>query len=114
MSQHTFQSHHYSVLCGWDAPLQGFFLVIEDSITGTLIYSNLNTTPSHPKSFDPFLTILNQYQITVHEQLLKALHEDQSNNIGNHVVDWGTFDHLNPKPTPSNNHLKRESNGNHS
>ncbi|TCT60419.1 hypothetical protein EDB44_11240 [Vibrio crassostreae] len=31
MSQHSFNARGYHVLCGWDRPLQGFFLVIEKS-----------------------------------------------------------------------------------
>ena len=43
MSQHTFHDRGYHVLCGWDRPLQGFFLVIEKS--DELQYSNLFEVP---------------------------------------------------------------------
>ncbi|EDL52179.1 hypothetical protein VSAK1_26505 [Vibrio mediterranei AK1] len=94
MSQHTFQSKHYSILCGWDAPLQGFFLVIEDDAQDEPIYSNLNERNPHPKTFEPFLSVLENFNVCIHSELLEALDNDKKRNVGNEMVDWGTFDHL--------------------
>ncbi len=32
MTQHVFSSNGYDVMCGWDRPFQGFFLLIEKKI----------------------------------------------------------------------------------
>ncbi|CAK2159495.1 hypothetical protein [Vibrio crassostreae] len=86
MSQHSFHARGYHVLCGWDRPLQGFFLVIEKS--DELQYSNLFEDDPHPKSFDVFLIVLARFGIPVPEQILTALDEDKAANAGNLYHRW--------------------------
>lgn len=79
MSQHRFNGGKYSVLCGWDKPLQGFFLVIEEN--DELQYSNLNEYESHPKSFDAFLIVLARFGIDMSDELLHQLNQDKANDL---------------------------------
>ena len=79
MSQHIFNGGIYSIFCGWDKPLQGFFLVIEEN--NELRYSNLNEYESHPKSFDPFLIVLARFGIDISDELLCKLYQDKANNL---------------------------------
>lgn len=80
MSQHRFTSGKYSVLCGWDKPLQGFFLVIESS-DEELQYSNLYEPEPHPPSFDHFLIVLARFGIEISDGLLRQLHKDKADNV---------------------------------
>ncbi len=89
MSQHTFEHGHYSVLCGFDRPMQGFFLVIEDDRNDEdVAYSNLYEKVSHPTSFDPFVAVLHRFGIPIPDGLLVALDEDQKANKGNSIKSW--------------------------
>ncbi|PMM26314.1 hypothetical protein BCT58_08190 [Vibrio lentus] len=66
------------MLCGWDRPLQGFFLVIEKS--DELQYSNLFENDPHPKSFDVFLIVLARFGIPMPQRILTALYENKVAN----------------------------------
>lgn len=79
MSQHRFNGGKYSVLCGWDKPLQGFFLVIEEN--EELQYSNLYEAEPHPKSFDNFLIVLARFGIDMSDELLHQLNQDKANDL---------------------------------
>lgn len=76
MSQHRFSGGKYSVLCGWDKPLQGFFLVIKED--DEVQYSNLYEAESHPKSFDVFLIVLARFGIDISDKLLDQLYQDKA------------------------------------
>ncbi|WP_045422844.1 hypothetical protein [Vibrio jasicida] len=90
MSQHVFQAQRYRVLCGWDRPLQGFFLVIEHPLFDEPCYSNLYETTPHPPTFEPFLTVLSRHGITPPDGLLDTLAKDKANNAGNSLTEWKT------------------------
>lgn len=88
MSQHVFSHNQYSVLCGWDRPLQGYFLVIlvEDNLQP--VFNNLDAEIPNPKTFDSFLTVLNDFKIPLPVGLMDALLLDAANNIGNSIRQW--------------------------
>lgn len=89
MSQHTFQHGHYSILCGFDRPLQGFFLVIDDDQNSDdVAYSNLYEKVSHPDTFAPFIEVLNRFSIPIPDGLLIELEKDQEANRGNVFTTW--------------------------
>ncbi len=98
MSQHIFTTESYEILCGWDRPLQGFFLVVEkvteDGKEPTdedeYVYSNLDEPfyLAHPKQFDHFVKILNRLSIDIPSGLIQALEADKINNTGNDVTRW--------------------------
>ena len=92
MSQHRFQSqtNHLHVLCGWDRPLQGFFLVIDRDGTfeSTPIYSNLYEDNPHPQNFDGFAVVLARFGIDMPSGLLEALESDKTHNAGNSINIW--------------------------
>lgn len=89
MSQHSFSHGQYEILCGWDRPLQGFFLVIEDvNSREDVAYSNLYEKVSHPNTFKPFLDVLKRFSIPMPDGLLVALEQDKAENKGNSITSW--------------------------
>ena len=88
MSQHLFKVSSQQVLCGWDRPLQGYFLVIEHDDHDSPVYSNLYEANPHPDSFDEFLVVLARFGLNVPDGLIEALMQDKINNVGNHVTQW--------------------------
>lgn len=103
MSQHRFSTSQYDVLCGWDRPLQCFFLVIdhhfdlddddldEYDFDDEFVYSNLlDQNINEPlDTFDYFASILiDRFEIEIPHGLIDALDEDKSNNAGNAVRYW--------------------------
>ncbi len=88
MSQHTFIHADLKILCGWDRPLQGYFLVIEKDGFDEPYYSNLYEDNPHPSSFDVFLIALSRFGIDLPEGLIEALEQDKSENIGNALTAW--------------------------
>lgn len=67
MSQHIFNCESnrgkVSVLCGWDNPLQWFFLVIDQGNTDEPLYSNLNEPDPRTLTLDHFQTVLDSFDI---------------------------------------------------
>lgn len=96
MTQHVFTTDKHSVLCGFDRPLQGFFLVIENLDETEVIYSNLDETDIelvHPRTFDHFKNVMSLHGIPVPYGLLDELYDDLAANRGNKIVDWGLVNH---------------------
>lgn len=106
MTQHTFVSttkdgREVEVMAGWDRPLQGFFMVIEDTNEDSdegYIFSNFSVTPCHPKTFDVFETVLREQGIAFPNGLLDELNVDKELNLGNKSKDWGRVGGLLDKP----------------
>ena len=71
---------------GWDRPLQGFFMVIEKESKDEPLWSNLDQDESHPKTLEPFMQVLNQYGISLPEEMLNSVKQDGEDNIGNKSV----------------------------
>jgi len=88
MSQHTFKHSNLNVLCGWDRPLQGYFLVISDDNLDEPCYSNLYEKIPHPKLFDDFLLVLARFKLPLPLGLIEALEEDKINDTGNKLTEW--------------------------
>ena len=117
MSQHTvtvkYNEKNVEVLMGWDAPLQRYFMVIEEPFDDTPfdenadvefddedfdgidqpIYSNLNDeklveNPSLSKSITYFANKLKEFNIIVPQEMIEAVVEDGINNVGNKDVTY--------------------------
>lgn len=95
MSQHIFKAvlngEKIEVLAGWDRPLQGFFLVIErigpaDRPIGPYLFSNLDMGEPHPKSFDYFRNVLDEFGIRVPQEMVDEIVRDGAVNKGNKRV----------------------------
>lgn len=88
MSQHIFDCESnrgtVSVLCGWDNPLQWFFLVIDQDNADEPLYSNLNEPDPHALTLDHFQTVLDSFDIKnidlkpVSSGLYEKLHQDKA------------------------------------
>ena len=99
MSQHIFISKTkdnktVEVFTGWDRPLQGFFLVVEDVDDGgdQPFFSNLDPeccSVSHPKVYEEFEAFLESMGICLPPGLMDELLEDQRLNVGNKQRTWG-------------------------
>jgi hypothetical protein len=95
MSQHVFNAmlngEKIEVLAGWDRPLQGFFLVIQridpgDRPIGPYLFSNLDMGEPHPKSFDHFRNVLDEFGIRVPQEMVDEIIRDGAVNKGNKRV----------------------------
>lgn len=95
MSRHTLETvadggKPVRVLCGWDRPLQGYFLVVESldeqDRSDSYLFDNLMLEHSHPKSFDGFYSTLRNMGIQVPEYLLVELYFDKEGNVGDKEV----------------------------
>ena len=95
MSQHVFKTmlngQKIEILAGWDRPLHGYFLVIEkiglrDRTAGPYLFSNLDMEESHPKSFDYFRNVLDEFGIMVPLEMIDEIIRDGSANKGNKRV----------------------------
>ena len=96
MSQHIFHTtciissipEDVIVLMGWDRPLQGYFLVIDkgNSIFDEPVWSNLDHEPSHPKTLEIFLMVLNDLKIYIPRQMIEEILQDSFENVGNKYV----------------------------
>ena len=91
--------HHYKTECkgeavrvvaGWDRTCRGFFMHIEhdDSEDEEPIYCNIYDGAGFPKSFDPFVDRLEQYDIELPKQMVLAIVDDKACNRGNAVTHW--------------------------
>lgn len=97
MSQHTFTATTHNgrdveVLTGWDRPLQGFFLVVQEvgARDDRYVFSNLDLPvwESHPRDFDGFMRVLADLGIKVPQGLLEELLLDAALNVGNKCKAW--------------------------
>lgn len=93
MSQYHYMLVHEGknteVLMGWDRPLQGFFLVIDQGDDEPL-WSNLYQKESHPKTLEPFIKELHSRGIELPRAMVAEMEQDRLDNMGNKcVVYWG-------------------------
>lgn len=93
MSQYHYMLIHErkktEVLMGWDRPLQGFFLVIDQGDDEPL-WSNLYQEESHPKTLEPFIKELHSRGIKLPQAMVAEMEQDRLDNTGNKcVVYWG-------------------------
>ncbi len=96
MSRHTFasqiQGRPVRVICGWDTPMQGYFMQAQYTDTldpeAAMIYSNLFQPEPHPPSFTPFLVALAHLGIDPPDGLVVALMEDKARNNQQLHRDW--------------------------
>ena len=100
MSQHIFYTMHENeqtkIMMGWDRPLQGFFMVIEkDSDIDRPFWSNLFQKPSHQKTLDGYLSLLDKFKIQIPQKMIDEILADGKNNEGNkeikHSIDGGAY-----------------------
>lgn len=94
MSQHfysaNYQGKQIMVLCGWDRPMQQYFLVIEyeeltDDITDedAYIYSNLFDDSSMHQELVYFQQKLDAFGINLPKSMMDQVREDRLNNVDN-------------------------------
>ena len=97
MSQHIFQTKvgesPVSILMGYDRPLRGFFLVIEemDCEDDTYVYDNLSDPElveygGLPPTLEVFDAKLKELGIAIPERMRSEILADQAGNVGNRVV----------------------------
>ncbi|WP_348700916.1 hypothetical protein [uncultured Limnobacter sp.] len=92
MSRHFFKTLYQgkpaTVLLGYDQPLNGFFMVIEeDGQEGDeYIYSNLFDEVSHPSTLEPYRERLNELGIFVPTEMLMEVETDGAARMGNKNV----------------------------
>lgn len=94
MSQHTFKQKStidgdtYSVMMGWDKPMQGFYCVM--FVLPELdepIYSNLYD--SHPnQTLWYYEKLVMEYGLTIPEGMLLEIVQDERDNVVNKVKHW--------------------------
>ena len=94
MSQHfystNFQGKQIMVLCGWDKPMQQYFLVIEyEELTDDIsdedayIYSNLFDESAMQQELIYFQQKLDAFGIMLPKSMMDQVREDRLNNVGN-------------------------------
>lgn len=93
MSRHTFhgtyQNEAVTVVIGWDPPLRGFFMNIDNGRhdeNGMPLYTSLadaQTAFGHTQSLDHYLQVLKTFGIELPEEMVAALEQDRVNNAGN-------------------------------
>lgn len=99
MSQHIYNTTRkgskVQVLMGWDRPLGGFFLVVEDLQTDDdcYLYSNLEDPTlvycnGLPRNIAYFQVKLVELGLHVPDQMIQEIINDQKNNVGNRVVHY--------------------------
>jgi hypothetical protein len=100
MSQHFFNTTHkgeaITVMMGWDKPLQGFFMVIEDKASkeDDFIYSNLEDPElaqagGLAQTIEPFVNKLDELGIEVPVEMLEGVEIDGIFNVGNKQAHYG-------------------------
>lgn len=101
MSQHGFETIHAGertdITLGWDASLQGFFMVIEKpSDEDVPFWCNLiDAEVSHPKTLQPFLKVLDVLGITLPPEMIEEVTREGIENVGNkqvmHSIENGVY-----------------------
>lgn len=93
MSQRTISYNDLEAFCGWDRPLQRFFLVIErqgatdDDPNNGYIFNNL-ARPNPGMTLTEIKAELDKALIPVPPTLFKDLEEDEKLNRGNHGASY--------------------------
>lgn len=87
MSQRWYTNDQYTVLVGFDRPLQGYFAVVwrrhQNPDTGAPVWSNLEESVSHPPTPEPWLHVLRKrFGITLPKDLLAELEKDGVREFG--------------------------------
>jgi hypothetical protein len=111
MTQHYYPTEHQgkpaTIMMGWDRPLQGFFMVIEDSQNrGEYIYSNLDDPEliqfgGLPPCLDHFLAKLQALGLSVPDVMLNAIELDAALNEGNRRAEYNRDGSVKPQQNKS-------------
>jgi hypothetical protein len=97
MSQHIFSTEYkgrsVSILMGWDRPLQGYFMVIEETDREGYLYTNLDdpavsSNYGLPKSLDHFMRKLEEFALSIPERMAQEIKADALSNVGNRYVTY--------------------------
>lgn len=101
MSQHVFATVHQGerteVTLGWDASLQGFFMVIEkpSDIDAPFWCNLIDAEVTHPKTLEPFLKVLEELGIILPLEMIEEVKCDGVENVGNkqimHSIEKGIY-----------------------
>ena len=97
MSQYWHHDETYSVLTGFDRPMQGFFLVIypsgDDGTKHDPLWSNLDHVPAHPETFAHFAPVLERFNLRLPPDLIERVQRDQREQRGA-KHPWADLAHL--------------------
>lgn len=97
MSQRVFTKGNLEVLTGWDAPLQYFFLVIENKAAATddphdgYVFNNLKRKKPGME-LEEIVAMLNSHGITPPPSLIADLERDRRNNDQNLYYNYDNGD----------------------
>lgn len=91
MSRHYYKTEYQgkpiTVVMGYDRPLAGFFMVIDDDgLDDEYIFSNLDEENSHPNSIESYRVKLEQLGIFVPDEMLLEVEADGAARMGNKDV----------------------------
>lgn len=91
MSQRFFKHGAFSVLTGWDRPLQYSFLTVEHPDNEYPVYCNLDdpTLPLGAMTINQVLDKLDELGIEYPDTLRNDLRDDERYDAGNIVFDYG-------------------------
>lgn len=104
MSQHVYDAivgdRKIEVFMGWDRPLQGFFMVLEEDGADDYLFSNLYEPVTHPKTLDRFIEVLAGLGIALPDEMIAEMEQDKLDNAGNklvqHRVEDGKYERIGP------------------
>ena len=90
MSQHLYKTDTHAVLMGYDRPLNGFFMVIEDR--HEMVYSNLFDIElincgGLCLDLNYFTQKALSFGIQIPKDMLKAIEQDACEKVGNKFID---------------------------
>ena len=88
MSQHIYQRGDVTVRLGYDRPLDFVFCTIQKA--DEVVYSNLSDPIAGTMCEDVgyYRDVLAQHGITVPEEMFENVEQDQTERIGNKVVEY--------------------------
>jgi hypothetical protein len=92
MSQHIYQNDDLQVRMGYDRPLDYVFCIVERG--DEMLYSNLSDEKAGTEQQDIryFKEVLDSLGITVPSKMFEEIEKDQSQRVGNRVVEYGPAD----------------------
>ena len=95
MSQHFFTTsldgENIQVMMGWDRPLGGFFMMVEDLDNqgdDCYLFNNLDEDDPHPLTLDHYLDVLKTFGVSLPANMVAEVQSDQRNNVGNRVCHY--------------------------
>lgn len=95
MSQHRIYKDNLMAIIGYDKPLNGFFLIIEDESdekNPVELFNNLKQAISHPSDPETFFDVMKEHGFDVNNDIRQALSLDQTFGVMNEICFWEHVD----------------------